>query len=895
MRRCRVVLLCLVAIAAGAAVATRGMPRLPADRGAAGAWQNLLKLRTTASVLYTTAHPDDEQGGLLAWLGRGEGARVSLLTLNRGEGGDNAIGEELFDAVGLIRTDELLLADRYYGVDEQYFTTAVDYGFSKRLDEALDKWGHERMLGEVVRVIRLDRPLVLVSRWQGSSRDGHGNHQASGLLTREAYQAAGDPAAFPEHLKEGLRPWQPLKLYTGGWRDDERWTARIDTGVYSPWLGESYANFGRIGLSFQRSQNAGRLNLAPGPAPLFFGRLASRLVAPAEESSLFDGIPTRLSAVFSLFGRPAPPSLVPVLGEMERQVEAALEAFTVHDPSASVPALARGLAATREAIRLAAGEPDALFVLQAKERQFAAAIHTALGLELTAIAQPRGTAEPSGPFAAFAPPPTLAPVVAGQTFEVVARLTNRGHPEIVPEALELSAGAGWAIEAPVLASEPLKTNGTLTRRFAVTLADDVPATNRPHFQRSSIAEPHYAVAREAERQRPWPEPAATVVARYSVAGVPVEARAIVRRREARPPYGHELRELAVLPALSVRVTPAVTVVPVGAPRPVSVEVAVTSQVDVPLSADVALELPAGWTSQPPAQAVTFSRAGERRTGRFVVTSPAVGTGRFEVRAVARARGQTFTEGFETIEHRDLETRYLYRPARLTVRGVDVRTAPGLRVGYVMGVGDQVPAGIAQLGATVEMLDAEDLATGDLSGFDAVITGTRAYGVRPDLVTHNARLLDYAKAGGHLLVLYNTPPDLDPVRQAPFPGELPRDAEEVSEEDSPVTILAPGHELLTWPNAIGPADFEGWVEQRGSKFWRTWDPGYTALIATHDQGQAPQQGGWLSARYGDGRYTYFAYALHRQLPYGVPGAYRLLANLLSERQRRADGRSRGGSS
>src|SRR6476661_8263978 len=246
--------------------APAGSQNPSADQGTAGAWQKLIKLRTIATVLHTTAHPDDEHGGVLTMLSRGQGARVSLLTLTRGESGDNALGPELFDALGLIRTEELLLADRYYGVDAQYFTTAIDYGFSKRLDEALEKWGRENVLRDMVRVIRSERPCFLVARFQGNERDGHGNHQAAGLLTQEAYRVAGDPAVFPEQIRDGLRPWQPLKLYMGGVRDNEDWTIRVNPAVYSPWLGDTYANFARIGLSFQRSQNGGRVSVPPGPA-----------------------------------------------------------------------------------------------------------------------------------------------------------------------------------------------------------------------------------------------------------------------------------------------------------------------------------------------------------------------------------------------------------------------------------------------------------------------------------------------------------------------------------------------------------------------------------------------------------------------------------------------------
>ena len=231
-------------------------PSLP-EQGATATWQKLRKLQTTASVLHTTAHPDDEHGAVLTWLSRGQGAHVSLLTLTRGESGDNAIGPELFDALGLIRTDELLQSDRYYGVDRQYFTTAIDYGFSKRLDEAIEKWGREAVLREVVRVIREDRPFVVISRFQGNERDGHGNHQAAGLITAEAFKAAGDPAMFPEQLADGLRPWQPLKLYVGGVRENEAWTIKVDTGRYDPVLGDSYQGLARLGLAYQRSQNGG--------------------------------------------------------------------------------------------------------------------------------------------------------------------------------------------------------------------------------------------------------------------------------------------------------------------------------------------------------------------------------------------------------------------------------------------------------------------------------------------------------------------------------------------------------------------------------------------------------------------------------------------------------------
>jgi len=874
-------LVCLSALAGLAAVSVRSSGTLPADRGAAGTWQKLLRLRTTASAMHTTAHPDDEHGGLLAWLSRGRGVRLALLTLNRGESGDNAIGPELFDGLGLIRTEELLVADRHYGVDDQYFTDVVDYGFSKRLDEALEKWGQENVLREVVRVVRIDRPLVLISRFQGNARDGHGNHQAAGLVTREAFRAAGDPAMFPEQLAEGLRPWAPLKLYIGGVRENEGWTIRTDPGEYSPWLGESYSDLARIGLSFQRSQNGGQLVLAPGPAYAYYQRVASAVAAPDRETSFFDGIDTSVPGMFAMLRRPAPPGAVEALRRVESEVSAAEAAFTIADPSACVPALARGLAATRDALALVAAEPDAAFLLRIKERQFMDAINSALGLELTAVAQPANTAEPTGPFAAFAPPPTLAAPVPGQGFEVVARLANRGGVDIAPADLTIEAGRGWMI-AP--ASSPLPAvlgrNAVATRRFGVTLADDVPLGSRPYYSRRSILENRYEISDPAQRHRPAAAPAAVAIARYTVSGVAVEARDVLRRREAQLPYGYATREVMVVPAVAVNLAPSTAVIPAGAGRrTLALQVELIGNVDGTLDGQVALELPPGWTAAPASRPFRFSRAGERSVHAFEVTVPAASGRAYEVRAVATSRGRQYREGYQLLEHRDLETRYLYRAARSEVRGVDVKVAPGLDVGYVMGVGDQVPAGIAQLGARVRLLDEKDLAAGDLGRFDAIVTGTRAYVVREDLRTYNQRLLDYVKGGGNLIVLYNTP-EFVPAKLAPFPAELPSNAEEVSEEDSPVEILAPAEAVLHRPNEITLADFEGWVEQRGSKFFSTWDAAYTPLVATHDKGQEPQKGGWLTARYGKGHYTYFAYALHRQLPYGVPGAYRLLANLLS---------------
>lgn len=869
------------AIAALMASSLPASTPLPQDTGAAGTWHWLQKLATTVSLMHTTAHPDDEHGGMLALASRGMGARVSLLTLNRGESGDNALGPQLFDGLGLIRTEELAVADRYYGVDRQYFTSVADYGFSKRLEEAFDKWGRENVLRDVVRIIRTERPLVIVSRFQGNQRDGHGNHQTAGLLTQQAFEAAANPAMYPEQFKSGLRPWQAKKLYIGGMREDEDWTVRVDTGQYSPWLGESFDNFARAGLSFQRSQTSGRLNPTAGSVYGYYKRVGPGAPASGKEDDFFAGIDTSLPAVFAMLGRTEPANARGLLEPVDAAVKEAMRTFNGSDPSAIVPILARGLAAARVASDALTSDPDVALILSRKVDQFQTAINTALGLDLTAIAQPANLPEPTGPGAAFAPPPVMGAVVPGQSFEIRVQMVNRGGVSIVPETIGLDADRGWqAREIAPAPVGPLGRGHVLRRSFAVTLAPDTPISTRPYFSRTSIQESVYRFSDDAQFGLSSSRAPAEAVIRYSVGTVPVEARTIVRRREAKLPYGTVLRELRVVPVVSLTVAPTTAVVPLAAAtKRVAITVDVLNRKDTGSTGTVALRLPAGWRAEPAQAPFTFARGGERASFRFEVTMPALEGRMYDLQAVATVDGKEYAEGFEEIDFRDLELRYLYRPSTIGVRGIDVTVVPGLKVGYVMGIGDQVPQAIQQLGYEVTLLDEPALASANLQQFDAIVTGTRAYAVREDLKTYNQRLQDYARNGGNLIVLYNTQ-ELIPNQFAPFPGELTPRAEEVSEEDSPVQILAPTTPMLTFPNRITAADFDGWVEQRGSKFWSKWDPAYTAIIATNDQGQAPQSGGWLWAKTGKGHYTYFAYAFHRQLPYGVPGAYRLLANLLA---------------
>ena len=644
----------------------------------------------------------------------------------------------------------------------------------------------------------------------------------------------------------------------GGVRENEDWTLRTDTGEYSPWLGESFQTFARTGLAFQRSQNGGRVTAQTGPSVAYYKRLAAVNDSAAKETSFFDGIDITIPGLFNAIRRPAPPSAAALLSAIDTEVRAAVAAFSMPDPSASVASLARGLTATRRAIDGLRDEADAVFILKVKEQQFEEAINAALGIDFQALT-------------------ASGPVVPGQRFTVRTVFTNRSRIDVALEGVELITS--WHRGVRQTFGGPVADGVSREIGFDITIPEDAPLT-RPYFERGSIAEPRYTLRDASQFGQPAAEPAIAAVATYAVAGVSVTIREVVRRREPHLPYGEELRELTIVPPVAVNVAPRVAIVPIAAARKaVDVRVELLNNLEGGGRGQLELRLPDGWTATPAAVPFTFARAGERGTYRFSVTAPSLGNRDYRIEAVAVVGGREYTQGYDVIEHRDLETRYLYHPSVTAVRGVDVAVAPGLKVGYVMGIGDEVPAGISQLGASVTMLGEQDLATGDLRRFDAIVTGTRAYAVRDDLKTHNRRLLDYVQQGGNLIVLYNTQ-EFVPNIYAPFPAQLPARAEEVSEEDSPMDILAPSHPLFTTPNRITKADFDGWVEQRGSKFFTEWDPAYTPMIATHDQGQEPQRGGWLTAVYGKGHYTYFAYAFHRQLPYGVPGAYRLLANLLS---------------
>ena len=859
------------------------------NRGAAAIWQSLQKLHTRASLIMITAHPDDEDGGMLVEESRGRGTRVTLLTLNRGEGGANVVSPHYFDALGLVRTQELLAAGRYYGVD-QYWTRVVDYGFSKTKAESIAKWTHDRVLADVVRVVRMTRPLVITSVFVGGPTDGHGNHQTAGAMAQEVFKAAGDPAMFPEHFKEGLRPWTPLKEYArtpwfGRGEKDYSVNVTVEEGTYDPLLGESYVQIAREGLGLQKSQNGGAMIPKAGPVASTYHRFGSNVTAAEKEATFFDGIDTSLAGIATLVKSGDKAFLAAGLANINAQVELATHNFSATHPQAIAPALAAGLKATNELLQAVAASQlsenekyDVRFELETKRAQFNDALAEALGLSVDAVLAPEK--EPEGRFAAFmGDPDTPRVVIPGQKIGVKVHVVNPSRQAVHLSGVHLipqDAEPSWNIQSQGAGTRAGSSLSVADTRFSLQVPGAAKYT-RPYFSRPDIEQSYYTIDDPRYLNRPTSAYPLAAWADFEYQGVPFRIGQVVQTSKRVTGPGQVLEPLVVGPAISVGIAPRAGIVPVGQ-KSFPVAATIRSNVKGPAQGTVRLDLPAGWSSTPASVDFSTQADGDERSVNFEVTPAGLGARPYQLTAVASYAGRQYREGYELIGYPGLRSSYLYTPATYRTSGVNVTVAPGLRVAYIAGSGDEVPASLENLGIHVTFLSPGDIASGDLSKYDAIVLGVRTYAAREELKTYNSRLLDYVKNGGVMVVQYNTP-EFD-NNFGPYPYVMGRDPEEVTDEASKVTILNAANPLFQWPNKITEKDFDGWVEERGSKWWKTWDPHYEALLETHDADQPPQKGGLLYGRYGKGVYIYNGYAFYRQLPEGVAGAYRLMANMLS---------------
>lgn len=883
------------------------------DRGAAGLWQSLRALHTRASLIQFTAHPDDEDGGMLTYESRYVGADTSLLTLNRGEGGQDVMSADFWDQLGVLRTQELLAADRYYGV-HQYWSRAADFGFTKTKEEAMQKWGYDRVLYDSVRVVRMTRPLVVTSVFTGNVSDGHGQHQVAGQMAQEVYKAAGDPKMFPDQIRAGLRPWTPLKVYerlpfapvtskgmydyaTGHWaparfRDyvNDTWiegkpslTVDVPEGQYDPAIGLAYIQISRSGLGQQKSQNGGIGMPAAGPDFSGYHLYASRIATTPKEASFFDGIDVSLAGIADYAPASQAGWIRASLASINALVEAAMRNFSLDTPEKIAPTLAKGLLQTEALIGEVQTKPlpedaryNILHELETKRVQFNRALAQSLALtmdaDVTNEVQSRGMNYFGASFETF------QTAIPGQSFHVNVHMADQGTDPVAVKDIRLGTtpDKDWTLEREGPAPVNLTGGEASDARFAVTVSKRATIT-KPYFYRPNLEQPYYNISDPAYLNLSWMPYPLFARATFTYMGADIRLERVVQTSHRVAGLGPVMNPLIVAPAISVWVAPTAGIVPLTS-HSLSITALIHSNVKGQASGTVSLQLPKGWTVQPSQAAFTTNKDGDEQNIHFEIVPKDIQTKPYLLTAVASYQGHFYTSGSTSVGYAGLHPYPYYRDATYRTTGVDVHLPSGMKIGYITGTGDDVPRSLKDLGVQVQFLSAQDIATGDLQSFKAIVLGVRAYAVRPELKTYNARLLDYVHNGGTLIVQYNTPEfDHD---YGPYPYQLSGNPEKVIDENSKVVLLEPNYPALNWPNKITAHDFDGWAEERGHGFMREWDPRYIALTETHDPDQAPQKGGLLVASYGKGFYVYAGYAFYRQLPEGVPGAFRIMANLLS---------------
>jgi LmbE family N-acetylglucosaminyl deacetylase len=811
----------------------------PAGTGGVAALAGLLEqLGANKRVLMIGAHPDDEDTQLLVLLSRGLGAQAAYLSLTRGEGGQNLIGPELGPGLGIIRTEELLAARELDGA-RQYFTRAYDFGFSKSADESFRFWPRDSLLKDVVDVIRRFRPQIIVSVFAGTAADGHGQHQVAGLLARQAFDLLRDST------------WGPAKFYRSTRGDSAATTLGLPVGTLDAVIGLSYYQLAMASRSRHRSQDMGQLQ-RPGPSSARLALVAARVDGAGP---LFAGVDTVLHG-----------------SGMDRYaalIDSARAMLNPWHPAAVLPYLSRALHL------LGTGDADQRALLER-------AVAIAAGIAID------GTTDDGI-------------VTQGQRLQVEVTVWNAGDSAVRVDSLELRAPPGWTVERLDYGGATVGPGSVSARRFVVAVARDAERT-QPYFLRRPRTNGGglYDWTGVPADVRGLPFEPGPIEARVqlTIAGEPVTlAREVVYRYRDQA-IGEVRRPLFVTRDFDLGVGPDELLWPVngGGKEPRRFTVTVTNRTRGPAAVQLAFTAPRGW---PPvaAESLSFGREDETRSVTVALAPPLrLAPGGYELRAAAVGRDGRRHEGaLEVIDYPHIHPRAVAQGSAAEIRAAEIALPALSRVGYVRGAADRVPEALLAVGVPVELLGPDSLARGDLSRYDAIVIGSRAYETDPALVANNGRLLDYARAGGLLLVQYQQYPFVD-GGFAPYPLRIARPHDRVTDEAAPVTPLDPAHPVFRYPNAIGPDDWRGWVQERGLYFAHDWDTTYVALLETHDPpvgagpgggpggGGGPElKGGLLVAPLGRGTYVYTGLSFFRQLPAGVPGAYRLFANLLALRR------------
>jgi LmbE family N-acetylglucosaminyl deacetylase len=823
------------------------------DRGAMGLDQALKRLDVVSSVLHTGAHPDDENSALLAWLSRGQGVRTGYVSATRGDGGQNLLGTELFEALGVIRTEELLAARRFDHA-QQFFTPLYEFGFSKTADEGFEKWGHEQVLGDFVRVIRQFRPEIIVSRFSGTPGDGHGHHQVAGIITKEAFKAAADPARFPEYGK----PWQAKKLYLNvgiGPQQAEQQAAAlkqpgvtVNVGEYDLALGRSYNEIAAEGRSLHRSQSQGTAQ-EKGPRTTRL-QLLDQAVDADPSAGLFEGTISKLTDLAQLESE-----LSSDLNQLQRQVDTIRQKPAYTSSGDILPQLASAIRLLKQ-IQTKARNEQVQFLLSQKEPDFHEAARLAAGLVVDVIASDD----------------TVSP---GQEINLSIVVVNGGRHDFPTVRTHTDFPPGWQTDYQG-STGSLQSGQRFEQKFKVKIAPGA-AFTQPYWLQQPRKDDRFVWLPGAPANMPFDPPLMDTRAEVDYEGATIAFSKPAEFRNIDSMYGELRSFVKVVPALSVRISPDVAVVPISSDRRKEFTVTIENQNPVAAESEVHLVTPQGWTVAPASRLVKLARQGEKASVQFVVSIPQV-QGDFSIQAVAKLGNEEYKTGYAAITYPHIQTRHIYAPAASKVEVFDVKSSV-TSIGYVEGAGDGVPDALRQLGINVTTLSAQDLASGDLSRFPTIVLGIRAYGVRNDVRAYNNRLLEYVSNGGTLIAQYNRSEEIRDNHFGPYPFTI-NNNDRVTKEEAAVKILQPAHPVFNTPNKITEKDFDGWVQERGTYFFRTWDPKYQPLLESHDPGEDPKEGGLMVARYGKGAYVYTGYVFFRELPAGVKGAYRLFANLVS---------------
>lgn len=786
----------------------------------------LKKLNVLGSALYVGAHPDDENSSVIAALAKGRMVRTAYLSMTRGEGGQNLVGSEQGDVLGIIRTQELLAARRVDGGD-QLFASAIDFGYSKTSEETLRIWGREKILGDIVWTIRSFRPDVIMTRFL-DTLGGHGNHLSSAILAREAFSAAGDPSRFPEQL-QFVKPWQPKRIvfnvfrFGGAGMDPTARSVKLDVGAYSPLLGESFSEISGRSRSMHKSQGFGA-SQNRGSSFNFFEPTDGE---PAE-TDLFDGVDLGWSRVRG--------------GEQVGAIlSAASEQFNPEKLWESIPQL---LAALKE---MKNAGPDPWIALKTKE--LTEVILGCAGVWTDALA---------------------SDYEASPGTRIGVTISALGRSD-VPMSLQSIRIAGVNIDTVV--QQRLVNNQPYQTKLSMELPADI-SYSQPYWLENDPQQGTYVIRDQTLTGKGENPPSLTATLSFLVAGETVSVDLPVRYRWVDPVEGEQYRPFIVVPAITV--TPSSSTFVFSDMTPKNVRVIVTSH-DEKRKGTVRIDVPRGWKVRP--QSIPFDFSGKR--DELAVTfsiQPVDGTPGGEFLVVAESNGQRFSRGMSIVSYPHIPLQAVFPPSKGKLVRVDIEKS-GRRLGYIMGPGDEVPEALKQIGFEVKLLSDDDLEFGDLRVYDAIIAGVRSYNTRPKLRAHQERLMEYVKNGGRYVVQYMTSQRGEASNMGPYPFNVSRDR--VTVEEAPVTFVDPKHPVLNFPNKISAEDFGGWIQERGLYFADTWDKKYDAVLECHDPGEPPRKGGLLYARFGKGVYIFTGYSFFRQLPAGVPGAYRLFVNLISK--------------